>query len=130
MRTYKVHWIYILVLTLGLSSIAYTTTRELIDPDYYVPGGRYLPTPIRWCLTAFCWYKLLTTVYRVEIDEQGCMTLISFVKKKVLSGGVQKVKESTMFIDVVTSQGSICISTLIDGISNVRRSLNSLASTK
>jgi hypothetical protein len=113
MKTFKVHWIYILILGLGLSILAYTSTRELIDPTYHVISTWYLPRPVFWCFVIYCWYKFLTTAYRVETDEQGFVRTISLTgSKKIISGDVEKIEESMMFIRVVYSKGTVSISTL------------------
>jgi hypothetical protein len=129
MKTFKVHWIYILILGLGLSILAYTSTRELIDPTYHIVSRLYLPRPVLWCFVVYCWYKFLTTAYKVEIDEQRSIRTISLTgSKKIILGDVEKIEERMMFIQVVYSQGTVSISTLIDGISNVKGMLKSFIS--
>ncbi len=63
-------------------------------------------------------------------DKQRSIRMTSLTESKILSGNVKKIKEGMIFIKVISSQGTVSISTLIGGISNVKEMLKSLVSNK
>jgi hypothetical protein len=113
--------VYILILGLGLLVLADTTIREFIDPTYHVVSARYFPRALVWYVVVYCWYKYLTTAYKIEIKEDDSIRLTSLIKKKELHvNDIKAIRERTLFVDIFTDGGSTTISTLIDGVSNVK----------
>lgn len=126
MNTYKVHKAYILALGLGLLILAAITIREFIDPTYHAVSARYFPRALFWYVVVYCWYKFLTTTYKIEIKSNDSIILTSLINKKELHvNDINSIRERTLFFDIFTDGGSTTISTLIDGVSNVKTLLQS-----
>jgi len=128
-KTYKVHYSYIIVVGLFLFGIGYSSIREIIDPSYYPINSRYVPRPIGWFFVILCWYKFLTTVYKVEIAANGTVIATSlFTKFRIETGDVISIKSGMLFVSVILRSGKLSFSTLIDGTPNIKNVLESCKS--
>ena len=121
MKTYRVHFAYIGGIVLFLVIGGDTTIKEFLDPTYHVISSRYMPRALLWYFTIFCWYKFLTTAYKVEISEDGTLKTTSILKNYHLSEkDIIQVDDGTFFFTVTAKQGKISVSPLIDGIANIK----------
>ncbi len=127
MKTYKVHKVCIVVLGIVLFVLGYNSIREFLDPRYHVISRWYFPRALFWYIVAYCWYKFLTIAYKVELAEDGTITAISITKKRCINVlDIISIKDSTLFVDIISTKEIISVSTLMDGVSNISQVLQSL----
>jgi len=99
---------------------ANTSIHEFLDPRYHVVSSRYMPRALVWYFFAYGWFKYFTTVYRVEVDENGFFRLRSIIKTEIIKfGDVVAINESRIFVNIFHNKGKTSISKLIDGVANI-----------
>jgi hypothetical protein len=125
MKIYKIHFGYAFAISLFLLINSHTAIRQFLDPTYHIARSRFMPRALFWYFVVFCWYMVLKTAYKVEITEDGTITTTSILKKHILTANdIISVKESSFFVYIFTKQGKISVSTLIDGIPNIKEIFN------
>ena len=120
MKKYSIHFIYPVVLGIFLIIGANTSIQEFLDPTYHVISRRYMPRALIWYFFAYGWFKYFTSVYKVEVDEDGFFRLKSIIKTKIIKfSDVIAIDEGRIFVNIIHKNGKTSITKLIDGISNV-----------
>jgi len=127
MKSYSVHWINIVIIGVGLFILSDITVQQIIDPTYHTGGIRYFPRALIWYLTAYCLYKFLTTAYRISFLEDGSIKLYSLIRRTCINTAeIIMIRSKMMFVEIVTRRGRFYVSTLMEGISNIKPVLFSL----
>jgi hypothetical protein len=128
MKSYSVHWINIVVIGVGLLILSDITFQEIIDPTYHVVSSRYMPRALMWYITAYGVYKFLTSAYKISFFGDGTIRLYSILRKtNINTNEIIKIKSYIMFVDIVTARGTYAVSSLMDGISNIKNVLVPIA---
>jgi hypothetical protein len=127
MKSYSVHWINIVVIGVGLFILSDITVQQIIHPTYPTGGIRYYPRALIWYLTAYCLYKFLTTAYRISFLDDGSIKLDSLIRRtRINTTEIIIIRSNIMLVEIVTRRGSFYVSTLMQGISNIKQLLFSL----
>lgn len=121
MKKYSVHMIYPVAFGVFLIIGADTSIHEFLDPTYHVISRRYMPRAFMWYIFAYGWFKYFTTVYKVEVEEDGVLRLKSIIKTQIIKfSDVIAINEGRIFVNIVHANGTTSITKLIDGVSNIR----------
>jgi len=128
MKNFSVHKVCIAVIGAFLVILGINTIHEIIDPTYHVASTRYVPRALFWYVVAYCWYKFLTIAYRIDLIDDKSIKTTSFTSRKLIdSRDIVSIHEHVMFIDVITNKGTVSVSTFMDGISDIKQILKSVA---
>ncbi|NJD90414.1 MAG: hypothetical protein FIA91_02690 [Geobacter sp.] len=120
MKRYSIHFIYPVVFGIFLIIGADTSIHEFLDPKYHVISRWYMPRALMWYIFAYGWFKYFTTVYKVEVEEDGVLRLKSIIKTQFIKfSDVIAINEGRIFVNIVHANGTTSITKLIDGVSNI-----------
>jgi len=120
MKKYSIHFIYPVILGAFLIIGANTSIHEFLDPMYHVVSARYMPRALMWYLFAYGWFKYFTTVYKIEVDENGFFRLKSIIKTEIIKfTDIVAINEGRIFVNIFHNNGKSSISKLIDGVANI-----------
>lgn len=120
MKTYSIHFIYPVALGVFLIIGSNTSIQEFLDPTYHVISRWYVPRALMWYFFAYGWFRFFTSVYKVEVDENGAFRLRSILKTQIITfSDVIAVDEGRIFVNIFHKNGKTSVTKLIDGISNI-----------
>lgn len=120
MKTYSIHFIYPVVLGIFLIIGANTSIQEFLDPTYHVISRWYVPRALMWYFFAYVWFKYFTSIYKVEVDDNGVFRMKSIIKTQIIKfSDVIAIDEGRIFVNICHKKGKASVTKLIDGISNI-----------
>jgi hypothetical protein len=128
MKSYSVPWINIIVIVLFLYVLCDTTIKSIFDPTYHI---RRIPRAVFWYFTVYYFYKCLTTAYKISLFEDGSIKLCSILRSTSIdTTEIIKINSYIMFVDIVTKRGNFSVSSLMEGVSNIKKVLLPLVKDK
>jgi hypothetical protein len=119
MKTYSLHYVYRVVFLILLYISTETTVKELSDFNYV--SWSPMPRALHWYICVYLWYVLFTMAYKICIDDGNNIEAISLLGKIRLSADeITNVKDRGLSLKVSHQSGSFTVTTLIDGVANVK----------